>query len=287
MGEMCRIIMKPITIVFIAFFLLSNCENKKNDTNNMPEEISAVSIEEALENEVILQYNYANGNGTILKIEYIDYVKWIFRKHEQRANNDENLIILDRPNGTETFSLESKNSFYILEIALEENLLDQSKKCWLKIKDNNEREGWVYSENRDPYANGLGSFVETINIGNRDWTVIKLDEKKLFAVNGLNVRDKPGLTDTKRLFQFNYYGERFSSEYYDEMGVTVLAMTKEEDTVNDETLTVYDRTYSWVKIRTNDGLEGWVFGGYLEQGERGGPKITTPEIIVSLMFMYI
>jgi uncharacterized protein YraI len=64
-------------------------------------------------------------------------------------------------------------------------------------------------------------------------------------------------------------------------------MTKEEDTVNDETLTAGSRTYSWVKIRTKDGLEGWVFGGYLEQGERGGPIINTPEIIISLMFMYI
>jgi hypothetical protein len=276
--------MKNIIMFSVVFVLLLACNNK----NKTVEEIPAAAMEEALENAGgFFQYDYADGNGTVLKIEYSDYVRWIFRKHEQRAYNDMKLSILDQPNGTEIFSLGTKNYFNIVEMALEENLLDQSKKCWFKIKDDEEREGWVQGENQDPYADGLGSFIEIINIGNKNWTVIKLNERNLYAVNGLNVRDKPGLIDTKVLFQFNYNGQRFSSEYYDEMGVAILAMTKEEDTVNDETLTAGSRTDSWIKIRTKDGLEGWAFGGYLEQGDRGGPKIDTPEIIISLMFMYI
>jgi len=161
--------MKNLIMLFVVVVFFLACNNK----NKTVQEIPAAAMEEALENASVLQYDYANGNGTILKIEYSDYVRWIFRKHEQRAYNDRKLSILDKPNGTEIFSLGTDNYFNIVEMALEENLLDQGKKCWLKIKDDEEREGWVQGENRDPYADGLGSFIEIINIGNKDWTGYK------------------------------------------------------------------------------------------------------------------
>lgn len=290
--------MKLFFIMFVIFIIFLGCDGKRgnqlNKNENQIEENNVVSMEEELDNRVVLQYDYGNDNGTVLRIENIQYVKWVFRKHEQRVFNNDKLIILDEPNGIELFSIEAKEYINIFELALEEDLLNKSTKCWLKIKMGEGKEGWVRGYNIDPYADGLGSFIEIINIGNKDWTVIKLNESDLYAVNELNVRNKPGLIDTKVLFQFNYERERlpsgeykYFSEYSDELRVTVLAMTKEKETVNDEALNASQRVDSWIKIRTIEGLEGWVFGGYLEQGQRGGPKIYTPEVMIKLMFDYI
>lgn len=288
--------MKSIFIFFVIFVLFLGCESRKNNTNNgslnndegqkteVIEQIPLIPMEETLEDDNVFQYNYADGNGTILKIEYIDHLRWIYRKHEQIIPNEHGkLSVLDRPDGTEIFLLDEK-IINIFELALEENSFN--KKIWLKIKNDEEKEGWICGYGSDPYSDGSGASIEIINTANKNWTVIKLPNQKLYAVNGLNVRDKPGLIDTKVLFQFNYNGEQFSFEYYDDMRVDVLAMTKEKDTVDDESLQLWDRTYSWIKIRARNGLEGWVFGGYLDVWVRGGaPKIVTPEDIVSFMFM--
>jgi hypothetical protein len=259
--------------------LLSFCVKKEiPETKIHPEAAPSAT------DEPVPQNNDNSDNGTIINTEYIDNTKWLFRKHVQRIPNDREILnVFDRPNGSEAITIENIRTINTLELAHEE---DFHSNIWLKIKYGDEKEGWIEGGGINPYADGNGSVIEIINAGDKDWTVIKLAEQKLYAVNGLNVRDKPGLTGTNVLFQINYDGELFSFDYYDYMRVDILAMTKEKDTINDNAISSSERTSPWVKIRTQGGQEGWVFGGYLDVWVRGGAsKFITPEDIVSSMYM--
>ena len=278
-----------LVLIFLSIFLF-NCKNENNNILDIDEEQKVKYFEEEVtilkketneNNEDLLKYNYGNGNGTILKIESINNLKWIFRKHEQKILNYNTFTVYNFPNGKNIFSIEPGNEINILELAFEEN----DTNCWVKIKDQKDREGWIIGHGNDPYYDGLGSFIEILNIGEKEWTVIKLLENRIFAKNGSRIYDKPGFNDTKILFQFNYSGNYFENydEFINKRGVIILAMTKEEDTIDDESINIGGRTDSWIKIRTTDGIEGWVFGGYLEQEGIGGPKIITPEYLVLLM----
>jgi hypothetical protein len=257
----------------------------EKDITNILDQTFNVLTNTTLKDELFLQYNYSNGNGTILRTEFIDNERWIFRKHEQIIYNyTGNLNVFNKPNGNKIYLLEA-NPFKVYELAHREKIDDKGILFWLNINSAGEEEGWIRGGGIDPYANGDGAVIEYIIIEDKEWTVIKLAEQSLYAKNGLIVRDKPGLINTKELFQINYNGEPFSFDYYNYMRVNILAMTKERDTINDEKIEVFERTSPWIKIRTQDGLEGWVFQGYLDVWARGGaPKIITPEDRVLSIF---
>jgi hypothetical protein len=272
-------IMKKLVFIIIIITLFFSCAKKEIQEAKSLSESTAIAT-----NEPVSQNSDNYDNGLIIKTDYIDNANWIFRKHVQKIPNDrEFLNVFDFPDGTEVITLENTRAINTLELAHKEDL---HSTIWLKIKYDVEKEGWIQGGDINPYADGNGSVIETINTGDKDWTVIKLASQKLYAVNGLNIRDKPGLTGTNVLFQINYDGEPFSFDYYDYMRVDILAMTKEKDTINDNTLSASERTSPWIKIRTQNDLEGWVFGGYLDVWVRGGaPKFITPENIVSSMYM--
>jgi hypothetical protein len=229
------------------------------------------------------QYNYANGNGTIIEEKEIDGIKWIFRKHEQYSGvyNDECLTVYDKPgliNVKILFKLNMSEQINIYELATEEK--NNQIRLWLKIKNNDGNEGWIYGGTRDPYSDGIGEILENINIEDKIWTVMRIHDDSLLVADGLRVRDKPGLVNTNVLFQIrraDYLDviiERKWGDYYYGMYVDIIAITKEKDTIDN--ITDY-----WVMIRDRQARIGWVFGGYLIMGDRGGAKYHTPDIYVS------
>ena len=181
--------------------------------------------------------------------------------------------------------MDSHRGLNIVELALEENLLDNTVICWVKIEDES-RTGWVRGETWDPYSNGLGSVNEIINSGDRTWTAIRLNEPGVvFARNRSTLHDKPGFTGSNVVFRFITNARENTNQFYDEMGVTILAMTRETETTENTTIPSDYRTGAWFNIRTNDGVEGWIFRGNLIQGDIGGPMFRPPEIRVSFMFI--
>jgi hypothetical protein len=231
--------MKKLVFIIIIISLLFSCVKRESLETINPSE-SAITPA----NESVFQNSDNSDNGTIIKTEYIDNEKWLFRKHVQRISNDREILsVFDYPDGSEAITIENVRTINTLELAHEE---DFHSNIWLKIKYDGEKEGWIEGGGINPYADGNGSIIEIINSGSKNWTVIKLAEQKLYAVNGLNVRDKPGLTGTNVLFQINYDGEPFSFDYYDYMRVDILAMTKEKDTINDSAISSFEQTSPWM-----------------------------------------
>jgi hypothetical protein len=201
--------------------------------------------------------------------------KWIIRKHEQEISflyNDEDSIIYNEtgPNKKPLFETRTYPVVYnIFEIWTEENMENGKKICWFKIKDSENRIGWICAPNFDPYNNGNGIILELLTIRNKDWIVIKIADGGVYNIAKLNVRDKPGLVDSKILFQLEY------NDSGPENHLETLAITNEKDTIDNIT----DR---WVKIKDEAGRIGWVFGGYVS--EQKGSKYDTPENIISFYF---
>jgi hypothetical protein len=82
----------------------------------------------------------------------------------------------------------------------------------------------------------------------------------------INLYDKPGFIGTKIISQIvpiRNDGWTFFLE--------ITAATEETETIDGNT----DR---WLKTNYN-GIEGWIFGGYVDV-ERGGPKYYIPENII-------
>jgi hypothetical protein len=288
--------MKNIFILFITLIFILGCSRKNN--GNMPETIEKteeiIEIIETNDDIIVTEfisiselgnfqtYNYDDGNGSILYAKNINDIKWIFRKHEQvtRIYNMKSLIAYEQPGniGEKLFGIISGEEINIYEMAIKVN--SNHPEYWLKISNKQGENGWIYGGAGDPYKNEYGVVAEIFNIENIIWTARIIAAESYLAADGLNVRDRPGLIDTNIIFQIRKedYGEagleRKWGDYYYEMHVRLLLITVEKDTINGV-------TEHWVKIKDKFNNEGWVFGGFLEMGDRGGGKYLTPELFVS------
>jgi hypothetical protein len=249
------------------------------------------------------QYNYGNGNGTIIEETTINGNKCIIRKHETKEMYigtrfnvyDELFGDYNRYYDSEykkehiLFQAGYSDRVDTLAIAIIEHSERSLNTICIKIKDNQGRVGWIYSHASDPYRDGNGSILEIITICDKKWTIRNAIRQGLYwgFAGEKNVRDRPGLIETNILFQLQYTDTGNLDENMRMQHLTVLAITEEKDTftITKNRDLVEDVSDFWVKIRDIQGREGWVFGGYLIQGDRGGPKLYTPdELIQQILF---
>jgi len=196
---------------------------------------------------------------------------------------DESLLIFNEPgmNTEEAIDkLDYSSEVTIKEVAIQ-NINNRISDVWLHIQSEDNKVGWIYGGNTNPFFEGVGQTIEIFEINENTWTAIKTFPTDLIAADKLNVRNKPGLIDTKILFQIRIedYGpkilERNWGPYYYGMYVTVLALTEEKDKINGV-------SEHWALIEDKFGRQGWVFGGFLQMGDIGGPKYYTARIMISM-----
>ena len=239
---------------------------------------------------VYSQPNYANGNGTIIRVENIGNTTRTFRRHHQRIQIKEilyingypadNLFIYTNPeiNNNEVINKLEYGDIINIEQILEINE-GNNYFVWLNIYKNNGINGWFFcGENRQysprvcvPYYNNRWEILERISINNRIWTVRNLNNQRVSVWQIINMRDNPGLVDT------NVISQIFPSNNSWTLFVEVIAATEEIETIEGKT----DR---WLKINHN-GIEGWIFGGYVDV-ERGGVKYYIPEDMIYFHFTW-
>jgi hypothetical protein len=296
--------MKKMFFVFMACFFLFGCNKKKGDENislieineaktyeeekveeQFIEEIPAIiSKEIKIEEGDIMEYNYADGNGTIL-YEFIENNKRItIRKHISRFQIylSGKITAFSKPymNSDKLFSLNDGDYINTLETAYVIDLSDGSKSSWVKIQISDNRIGWLDMDDaRDPYRNGYGAFLEKIITKDKEWTIIKLVAGLSFYET-LDVRDRPGFTDSTVLY-------KIMNENNQQLSVNFFAISKEKDSIyydNIKYIGGFDNfTDHWLKIEDDTGRSGWIFGGFCHSF-KGGPKYDTPEEHIKFMF---
>ena len=253
----------------------------ENEPSNFVEE--SFFAEKTFRNENIYQYNYANGNGTIVNQTYNTNNKIIIRKHEDRFKiypstmrpyEINEIIAYNEPflNSNELFRLKDGDYVTTIQIAFVEYLINNiNASSWVKIIDDDNRIGWLdMDEQRDFYNDGVWSIIEALNINNKDWTIRKLTGG-VSTNTTLNVRDNPGIIETSILFQLIPQENK-----HNYVSLSILAVTEETDTIDGIT----DR---WLYIEDDKNRVGWIFGGYTDV-ERGGPKYRIPASQVRFNF---
>jgi hypothetical protein len=218
-------------------------------------------------------YNYAGGNGTILEQTAENGVETTYRKHEQQFSvtvyPQDTLVAYAEPDGGEgLFELENGAVIETSIVAFRRKTVDGSESNWLKIKDAQNRTGWLDMDTRwSPYADGTWAVLETIDAGGKQWTVRKL-QQGLSTWQELDVLDKPVTGNV--LFTL-----KGASNH--QVGMTTAAITEETDTID-------GKTDYWIKITDDEqGRTGWVFGSFTSR-DMGGPKYGTPENRISFLF---
>jgi hypothetical protein len=227
------------------------------------------------------QYNnYANGNGSVIETKNIGNVKLVFRKHIQRLRigdlaKDINLNIYDQPiprKGKVINKLKQNDYINITQVA--ETTFASEHYTFLNIRTDKNISGWIlcgkynneFAQVDMPYYNNRWEIIKKINIHGRIWTIRKMVGQQVSVWGVLNIRDNPGLVDTKVISKIIP-----PKDQSPQVNLWVTEATEEEETIDGFT----DR---WLRINYN-GVEGWIFGGYASV-ERGGPKYYTPENII-------
>jgi hypothetical protein len=223
--------------------------------------------------------DYANGNGTIIETRTEGSVEWVLRKHIQRLQigdlaNETHFSIYDKlalENRKVIYPLKLKDYINITQVA--ETRYADEYYVFLKVRTDNDVNGWLlfgkqtydYAKFRAPYFKNRWEITERITIREKTWTVRKMTGDTVSVWEVLNIRDKPGLVDTKVISQI------IPPRKYPQVNLDVSEMTEESETID-------GRTDGWLKI-AYQGIEGWIFGGYATV-ERGGPKYHIPESII-------
>jgi hypothetical protein len=226
-------------------------------------------------------HNYANGNGTISETKTDGNIRWIYRKHIQYIqigdlSREENLNIYDKPvleNGTIIGKLKLNDNINIISVAEASKV--NHYYYWLNISMDNGINGWIfcgdynyeYAQFEVPYFDNRWEITEKIVIHGKSWTIRKMIYQLVAVWEVLNIRDKPGLVDTKVISKI-IPPENGNPQ----VNLNVTEATEERETID-------GRTDRWLKINYH-GVEGWIFGGYASI-ERGGYKYYTPENIIS------
>jgi hypothetical protein len=228
---------------------------------------------------------YAGSNGTIITIENIGNTKWISRRHIQRIQigdlryrNNLDVKIYKEPDlGVNNIIRQLNFGEYIDTKQVVEAIIENIYYIWLNIETDNNINGWVFlgryeyknAQWMDPYFDNRWEITNYMKINDKIWTIRKMVGQNNSVWEVLNIRDKPGLINTRIVGKIvpplNQFGGREILHF------EVMEATEELDTIDGKT----DR---WLKINYN-GVEGWIFGGYTGV-ERGGAKYYIPESII-------
>jgi len=231
-------------------------------------------------------YDYNDGNGTIIERKIENKKIITTRKHEDRLKlfsvpsdgwdrvNDENvLVIVDEPKfgAAVLFTLpEYPVMTWINTVLLryEKSLNDDKTSNWLYVKTDDGVAGWLYlGTGYALYENGIWSIEEIITTPNEKWTVRKMDGYLSIWDDTLNVMDKPGF-NAAVLFQLA------PTPHNSELSFRILAITEEKE-----------RGDYWVKIIDEQDRIGWIFGGYASVN-KGGPKYDIPRDQIGFRYFF-
>jgi len=223
-----------------------------------------------------LSANYNNGNGTIISNVLVNSINWEIRTHKQvieigNLADPENLLVYDdilSMNIIKELSIGTK--IQILQIA--RAAFNGKYHVWLNILVD-KKSGWIlfgsfsydFAQFSDPYFNNRWEILRTIQTS-RIWTIRKMVYQHVAVWVVLNIRDKPGMSDTQVISKI----ER-PVDGNPQVNLLVQAATEETETING----IEDR---WLEVEYN-GVKGWIFGGYTTV-ERGGAKYITPDSIL-------
>ena len=296
--------MRKIVILILLVSLFSSCfkQTKNSQGSDIKEnKIGSIQESDGKDNKIediqiveeitdYYQPNYANGNGTIIKVEKIGNMTKVYRKHIDQIkikdilnlsffeNNDHN-IYLDPEFNEKIIGVLNFGDLINIEQILEMN--DENNYfVWLNIKKRDNVYGWFFlgesgkksvgfnlpAEISVPYYNNRWEILETIKINNKIWTVRNMNKQWVAVYGRTNVYNNPGLIDSNIISQIIPPKNEL-------VNLEIIAATEEKEKIDGET----DR---WLKINHN-GIEGWIFGGYAGI-ERRGLKYYIPDDMIEL-----
>jgi len=273
-----KIKIKFLIITNILFCLL-NCSKKiENIEQNMASDNSIL-------NYIDINYDYGNGNGTIIERFVENNKKITIRKYETilelysvteglRANERNILELFEEPNLNSNVLSRIPFDPTITQVntillRIEESFDKEIINSWLYVITDNDETGWLYlGISHDPYQNGNWAILEKIEIQNQIWTIRKLDGSLLLADEGIDIKNNPGIYASD-LF-------KLSEGSYSEVLLKILAITEERDNIDGS-------SDHWIKIEDEQNRIGWIFGGYTYVN-RGGPQYRIPDVEISFRF---
>jgi len=297
--------MKKIVILMLLVSLFSSCF--KQVKNSQESDIKESNIENLQESDVkdnkieniqvveeitdYYQPNYANGNGTIIKVERIGNMTKVYRKHIDQIEIKDILNLSFFENYNHNIYLNPEFNEKIIgvlnfgDLINIEQILEMNDEnnyfVWLNIKKRDNIHGWFFlgesgkksvgfnlpAEISVPYYNNRWEILETIKINNKTWTVRNMNNQWVSVGVRTNVYNNPGLIDSNII-----------SQIIPLVNLEIIAATEEKEKIDGET----DR---WLKINHN-GIEGWIFGGYAGI-ERGGLKYYIPDDMIELCLTFL
>ena len=276
--------MKYNLYLVFCLFILFSCKERQ-----LPKLNDDIMLESTISKSISANenYDYFDGNGTIVEEKIENNLKIIVRKHEDilklfsvpsdgwyRVNDLLALDLLEKPelNSSIKYTLPEYPIVTHVDTILfrfEQNLVINKNSSWLYVKTNDGNEGWLYlGLNIDPYDNGIWSIDEIIETQDKKWTVRKLGGSLSIYQTVLDVYDIP---DNNVLYQIIPTQEKPQLPLY------ILAITEEPAGVWN------GRDDYWVKIKDEQNRIGWIFGGYASV-ERGGPKYMTPKSTIGFNY---
>lgn len=285
----------------IICLVLINCSGKKIIISEKVVETLSTQEITLLKEEIVskyiideLNYNYDNGNGTILDYKIENEYLVITRKHETRLSlmlffSQQN-IIYEEPdiNSNELYVITENCHVNTFQIVFSKNLHTNEAVSWVKIITDDNIAGWLkVKTTSEIYSDGNWAILEIINVNNENWTVRKMNKTTLFVdfddlnrvhykdyqgivlYDSIDIRNNPGINGTEVIFTLKM--EDSKRVYF-----TILAITEEVDSIDGQ-------IEHWLKIEFEDGRIGWIFGGYA--GHYADPRYPFPNSIIGILLM--
>ena len=222
--------------------------------------------------------NYLDGNGTVVETMTVTSETWTVRKHIQRVQigdlaQERSLQIYSEHSDRSRVIGRLKVGDFVNISRVAEAITKDEYSVWLQIATDKNISGWIffgsysneYAQFSDPYYHNRWEVIGYFK-ASKSWTIRRMFYQHVAVWEVLNIRDKPSLKDTKVI----------SKIVPPENGNPQVNLDVTEAT--EETETIDGRNDRWLKISYH-GIEGWIFGGYVDVA-RGGPKYFTPESII-------
>lgn len=248
--------MKNLSMIFVFLLIVSSCSVKRDNANSPSLPINRkveISVDQIFGTQEIVELI---GDKEVTSIE-----------HNQKVEiggmaSAENLIVWSNPFEESKQEIYKINLGDVIEIKkIIKFYNNELLEIWFKVITPDSSEGWMYYGNNDPYENGCWNIIEKIKIDSKIFTVRKLEQGLSVFIDS-TIYNYPSVvgTDIVAIIKLQ------ENEYM--RNVELLAITEETDTVD-------DHTFNWVKIVDSNGNVGWIFGNVLS-AERGGPLFYTP-----------
>jgi hypothetical protein len=305
--------MKNIVILILLVSLFSSCfkqtknaqnsdingDKRKNILESDEKDNKNDNIQTVKEITDYYQPNYANGNGTIIKVEKVGKMTKVYRKHIQQIQIKDILNLSFIENSNHNIYLNSEFSDKIVGVLNFDDLInieqilemndENNYYVWLNIKKRDNVAGWFFLGESGklgvgfnlpagisvPYYNNRWEILESININNRIWTIRNMNHQQVSVYGTTNIYNNPGLINSNIISQILLPKDDNSLVM---LNLEIIAATEEKEEVDGKT----DR---WLKINHN-GIEGWIYGGYAGV-ERGGLKYYIPDDMIELCLTFL